>query len=163
MPIAKLRAAKQRDPLFPIIFSVIIASVLMVYPLSYALSGWRPLIMMMVMLFWVLCQPTWSGIWFAFAVGIFTDLLLDAPLGLNALSFVLITFVSRFLTRERRIMTFANIWVIATLAVVAHLFITWIAQIMIGAQFPLARHWQPLLSSVLTFPIVYFILKKWRV
>lgn len=110
MPIAKLRAAKQRDPLFPIIFSVIIASVLMVYPLSYALSGWRPLFMMMVMLFWVLCQPTWSGIWFAFAVGIFTDLLLDAPLGLNALSFVLITFVSRFLTRERRIMTFANIW-----------------------------------------------------
>jgi rod shape-determining protein MreD len=74
MPIAKLRAAKQRDPLFPIIFSVIIASVLMVYPLSYALSGWRPLFMMMVMLFWVLCQPTWSGIWFAFAVGIFTDL-----------------------------------------------------------------------------------------
>jgi len=84
-------------------------------------------------------------------------------LGLNALSFVLITFVSRFLTRERRIMTFANIWVIATLAVVAHLFITWIAQIMIGAQFSLARHWQPLLSSVLTFPMVYFILKKWRV
>ena len=153
MPIAKLRAAKQRDPLFPIIFSVIIASVLMVYPLSYAISGWRPLFMMMVMLFWVLCQPTWSGIWFAFAVGIFTDLLLDTPLGLNALSFVLITFVSRFLTRERRIMTFANIWVIATLAVVAHLFITWIAQIMIGAQFSLARHWQPLLSSVLTFQI----------
>jgi len=54
MPIAKLRAAKQRDPLFPIIFSVIIASVLMVYPLSYALSGWRPLFMMMVFLFWVL-------------------------------------------------------------------------------------------------------------
>jgi len=34
---------------------------------------------------------------------------------------------------------------------------------MIGAQFSLARHWQPLLSSVLTFPMVYFILKKWRV
>lgn len=51
MPIAKFRAAKKRDPLFPIIFSVIIASVLMVYPLSYALSGWRPLFMMMVMLF----------------------------------------------------------------------------------------------------------------
>ena len=48
MPIAKLRAAKQRDPLFPIIFSVIIASVLMVYPLSYALSGWRPLFLSLI-------------------------------------------------------------------------------------------------------------------
>ena len=163
MPIAKLRAVKQRDPLFPIIFSVIVASVLMVYPLSYTLSGWRPLFMMMVMLFWVLCQPTWCGIWFAFSVGIFTDLLLDAPLGLNALSFVLITFVSRFLTRERRIMTFANIGVITILAVIAHLFMVWVAQIMMGIQFSIARHWQPLLSSVLTFPVLYFILKKWRI
>ena len=49
MPIAKLRQEKRQDPLFPIIFSVIIASVLMVYPLAYAVSGWRPLFMMMVM------------------------------------------------------------------------------------------------------------------
>lgn len=163
MPIAKLRAAKQRDPLLPIIVSVIFASVLMVYPFSYTLSGWRPLFMMMVMMFWVLCQPTWCGIWFAFTVGIFTDLLLDAPLGLNALSFVLLTFISRFFTKERRIMTFANIWVIVGLAVVAHLLLTWIAQIMLGGQFSIARHWQPLLSSVLAFPILYFFLKKWRI
>ena len=50
----------------------------------------------MVMLFWVLCQPTWCGIWFAFATGILIDLLLDAPLGLNALSFIIIAFVARF-------------------------------------------------------------------
>jgi rod shape-determining protein MreD len=33
------------------------------------------------------------------------DLLLDAPLGLNALSFVIVTFLTRFLIRERRILT----------------------------------------------------------
>ena len=49
----------------------------------------------MVMLFWVLCQPTWCGIWFAFATGILIDLLLDAPLGLNA-RFIIIAFVARF-------------------------------------------------------------------
>lgn len=49
-------------------------------------------------------------------MGIFTDLLLDAPLGLNALSFVLITFGTRYLIRERRILTFANSWVIAVIA-----------------------------------------------
>ncbi|MGM7375827.1 rod shape-determining protein MreD, partial [Acinetobacter baumannii] len=68
--------------------------VLMIYPLSYDISGWRPLIMLMIMLFWVVCQPTWCGVWFAFGMGIFTDLLLDAPLGLNALSFVIVTFIT---------------------------------------------------------------------
>lgn len=163
MPLAKLRAESNRDPLIAIIVSVIVCSVLMVYPLSYAVSGARPLFMLLLMLFWVMCQPTWCGIWFAFATGMFTDLLIDAPLGMNALSFVLITFIVRFLTRERRIMTFGNLWVISFLAVLAHLFLTWILQIMGGLQFSLTRHWQPLLSSVLVFPVMYFMLKKWRV
>ncbi|MGE4314841.1 rod shape-determining protein MreD [Acinetobacter sp.] len=163
MPLAKLRAETNRDPLIAIIVSVILCSVLMVYPLSYAVSGARPLFMLLLMLFWVMCQPTWCGIWFAFATGMFTDLLVDAPLGMNALSFVLITFIVRFLTRERRIMTFGNLWVISFLAVLAHLFLTWILQIMGGLQFSLTRHWQPLLSSVLVFPVMYFMLKKWRV
>ena len=163
MLIAKLRSEKNRVPLIAIVLSVIICSVLIVYPLSYAVSGARPLFMLLVVLFWVMCQPTWCGIWFAFGTGIFTDLLVDAPLGMNAFSFVVITFVARFLTRERRILTFGNLWAISFLAVLAHLFITWIAQIMGGLQFSIARHWQPLLSSILVFPLIYFVLKKWRI
>ncbi len=163
MLIAKLRSQNNRDPLIAIVLSVVVASVLMVYPLSYAVSGARPLFMLLVMLFWVMCQPTWCGIWFAFGTGIFTDLLVDAPLGLNALSFVVITFVARFLTRERRILTFMNLWIIVFLAILAHLFMTWMAQIMAGVQFSIARHWQPLLSSILVFPLIYFVLKKWRI
>ena len=163
MLIAKLRSQKNRDPLIAIILSVIVCSVLMVYPLSYTISGARPLFMLLVMLFWVMCQPTWCGIWFAFGTGIFVDLLIGAPLGMNALSFVTIAFVARFLTRERRILTFGNLWVISFMAVLAHLFMTWIAQIMGGMQFSIARHWQPLLSSIFTFPVIYFLLKKWRI
>src|SRR5690606_8494859 len=163
MLIAKLRSENKRDPLIAIIISVIICSVLLVYPLSYAVSGARPLFMLLVMLFWIMCQPTWCGIWFAFATGIFTDLLVDAPLGMNALTFVIITFVARFLTRERRILTFANLWMISFLAVLAHLFMTGMAQIMGGMQFSIARHWQPLWSSVLFFPVIYFFLRKWRI
>ena len=42
MLIAKLRSEKNRDPLIAIVLSVIICSVLIVYPLSYAVSGARP-------------------------------------------------------------------------------------------------------------------------
>ncbi|MFE1726466.1 rod shape-determining protein MreD, partial [Acinetobacter baumannii] len=137
--------------------------VLMIYPLSYDISGWRPLFMLMIMLFWVVCQPTWCGVWFAFGMGIFTDLLLDAPLGLNALSFVIVTFITRFLIRERRILTFGNLWTIATLVIIAHLAFMWVTQTMGGIHFSIARHWQPLMTSILTWPVVYYCLAKWRI
>ncbi len=162
MPIAKMKAHRAKDPLFAIIVSIILASVVVVYPLASGLAGWRPLFMMMVMLFWVLCQPTWCGIWFAFGTGLFVDLLLGSPLGMNALSFVIITFVSRFLTRERRIMTFFNLWTINILALVAHIFMLWILQLMFMIDFSLARHWQPLLTSILCWPLIYLWLKPWR-
>ena len=163
MPLAKLKNNTPTDPLFPIILSVIFASILLVYPLSYVASGWRPSFMFMVMIFWVLCQPTWCGVWFAFATGLFTDLLLDAPLGFNALSFVVITFVARYLTRERRVMTFTNLWIIASIGFFVYLSFSFIAQILSGVNFPLARHWQPLLTTVLVWPILYFMLKRWRI
>lgn len=163
MSIAKLNRPENRDPLFAIIISVVFASALMVYPLSYELSGWRPLFMLMVTLFWVLCQPTWCGVWFAFGTGIFVDLLVDAPLGMNALSFVLISFIARFLTRERRILTFSNLWIISSIAILAHLFFLWVAQVMSGVHFSLTRHWLPLFSSVMLWPVLYYMLKKWRV
>ena len=56
---------------------------------------------------------------------------------MNALSFVLITFVVRWFTRERRILTFGNLWVLATLAIFAHLLFTWFTQVMAGLHFQL--------------------------
>ena len=163
MPIAKLNRDMPRDPLIPIIFSVIFASILMVYPLSYVASGWRPAFMFMVMLFWVMCQPTWCGVWFAFTTGLFADLLLDAPLGLNALSFVCITFIARYLTREKRVMTFSNLWIIASIAIIVHITFIFLMQIMGGIEFPFARHWQPVLTTVVSWPILYYVLKRWRI
>ena len=152
-----------KDPFLVIIFSVIICSVLVVYPMAYAFAGWRPLLMLMITLFWVLGQPTWCGVWFAFSMGLFTDLLLDAPLGLHALSYVLISFITRYLTRERRIMTFSNMWVIASLAILAHLLYILLVQVLSDMQFSITRHWQPLLSSILLWPVLYYCLRRWRI
>lgn len=163
MPIAKLNYKTRKDPLWMIIFSIVLGSVLMVYPMSYETSGWRPSVMLMIMLFWILYQPGWSGVWFAFGMGIFTDLLLDAPLGLNALSFVLITFGIRYFIRERRILTFSNSWVIAVIAIVAHIAFLWLSQTISGTHFSITRHWQPMLTSILTWPLLYYCLHKWRI
>lgn len=153
----------RKDPLFIMIISIVICSVIVVYPLSYGLASWRPLIMLMVTLFWVLCQPTWCGVWFAFSIGLFADLLLDAPLGLNALSFVLLTFLIRYFTRERRVMTFSNTWIIASLALLGHLIFILLIQFISNLQFSVTRHWLPLISSILLWPVLYYCLRKWRI
>lgn len=159
----KLSSERQcKDPFLVIVISVVICSILVVYPLSYGIASWRPLFMLLITLFWVLCQPTWCGVWFAFAMGLFTDLLLDAPLGMNALSYVILAFLTRYFIRERRVLTFANLWVIICLALTAHLLFTLMAQTMFGINFSLTRHWQPLLTSILSWPILYYILKRWR-
>lgn len=160
----KLSSDQQRkDPLFIMVLSLVICSVLVVYPLSYDVAGWRPLIMLMVTLFWVLCQPTWCGVWFAFSIGLFTDLLLDAPLGLNVLSYVLLTFSIRYFVRERRVMTFSNTWIIVGLGLLAHLLFILFAQVVSGMQLSITRHWLPLLSSMMLWPVLYYCLRKWRI
>ncbi len=38
----------------------------------------------------------------------------------------------------------------------------WVTQTMGGTHFSIARHWQPLMTSVLTWPVVYYCLAKWH-
>ena len=158
----ELFMGQSRDPLLAIILSIIIASILTIYPLSYTVSGWRPTVMFLVMLYWMLCQPNWCGVWFAFGVGIFSDLLLDAPLGLNALSFVVISFVIRYYTQDRRIMNFWNLWLVSSIALLVYLLWMWLCMSVANIQFSSVRHWQPLMTSILLWPILFYSLRKWR-
>lgn len=150
------------DPLMAIIGSIVVASVLMVYPLPYEVAAWRPLFFLLIMLFWVLCQPAWCGIWFAFTLGVASDFMMDAILGQYALSFVIIAFLARYFTRNRRILTFGNLWIIATSAVFLHLLIQLLFQKMANIQFPIMRHWRPLWSSIGMWPLIYLLLRRWR-
>lgn len=155
--------ATQKDPLIIIIITMIIASVLTVYPLPYAIAGWRPHFMLMLTLFWVMCQPSWCGVWFAFTMGIFTDLLLGMPLGTNALFFVALSFAGRMLTREFAYIPFLFVWLIIGIAVFIYVLFTWLGLVVSDTSFVTARHWQPLASSIMIFPLVFWSLKQWRV
>lgn len=155
-------ATQPPDPLAAIIGSIVVASVLMVYPLPYEVASWRPLFFLLIMLFWVLCQPAWCGIWFAFTLGVATDFIMDAILGQHALSFVIIAFLARYFTRNQRILTFGNLWIIVAVAVFLHLLIQLFFQKMANIQFPIIRHWRPLWSSIALWPLIYLALQRWR-
>lgn len=160
---AKNSLSKNKDPLIVIIISVLIASVATIYPLPYDLAVWRPCFLMLVTLFWILCQTSWCGIWFAFATGIFTDLLIDAPLGQSALIYVLLTFSLRYFIREKRVLTFFMLWLITSLSIISYGLFLWGTQSAVHIHYPIMHRWPPILSSILAWPIIYMLLKKWRI
>lgn len=150
-----------RDPLMMIVVSLLLASVLTVYPVAYAWAAWRPLFMLLVMMFWLVYQPKWCGVWFAFSIGLSCDLLLDYPLGQHGLSFVLIAFLLRYLTRERRVLQPLLMWWFVLALSFLHVLLMFMLQKMFGEGVSLA-HWLPFLSTVLVWPVVYNLLKRWR-
>lgn len=160
---AKNSLSPKNDPLIIIIISVLVASVVTIYPLPYDTAIWRPCFLMLVTLFWVLCQPSWCGVWFAFATGLFTDLLIDAPLGQSALIYVILTFTTRYFVREKRVLNFLMLWLIISLSVISYGVFLWLTQMAVHINYPMMHRLPPILSSILIWPIIYTLLKKWRI
>lgn len=161
MPLGARILPKPRDPQWMIVISLLVATVLTVYPVPYGWVSLRPLWLVMVALFWVLYQPAWCGVWFAFAVGLCADLLLDLQLGGQAFALVVVVSVVRILIQNRRVLTFANGWVLSTASVVMFMLINLVLQKLMGRQLSLT-YWLSGLSSVLLWPLLYAGLQKWR-
>lgn len=149
------------DPLLAMALSLIIASVLTVYPLPYQWISWRPSVMLAVTLFWVIYQPRWCGIWFAFWLGLVCDLMVDTQLGQQAFSFVVVAFAVRYVVQNRRVLTFHNAWLLLAIGVFVHLWVMFILQKLSGQMLSL-HHWLTWFSTVLIWPVVMWSLRRWR-
>ena len=149
------------DPLWVIVLSLVLATALTVYPIPYDWSNWRPLWLVAVALYWVLYQPAWCGIWFAFAVGLCADLLMDLQLGGQSFALVLVVFVLRTLIQNRRVMTFWNGWVLTGVSVGAFLLLNLVMQNLMGRQL-LLGYWVSGATTLLVWPLLYGGLRRWR-
>jgi rod shape-determining protein MreD len=116
--------------------------------------------MLMVMLFWVLCQPTWCGVWFAF-VWVFLPIYCLMHLWFKCAEFCRDYFWARYFIRERRVslLEFMDYCDSCDFGLVIFV---WVTQVMAGINYPVMRHWQPLISSVL-LGLCLLLFKKWRV
>ena len=92
--------------------SFIIASVLSVYPLSAEIALFRPMWMIMMLIFWLIFQPTLIGMGLAFVVGLFADLLTDSRIGQQALCAVLVAFFIKFVSGYLRQLSSNLVWLL---------------------------------------------------
>ena len=142
-----------------IVLSFIIASSLSVYPLSPSMATLRPMIMIMVLIFWLLFQPRYVGIFSAFTIGLIADLLMDTHLGQQAFSAVVVALVIKVTSVYIRQLNTVSAWLIASLGLVIFQVSLWILQMFIQNVFA-AQSALSLLMSIISWPLVLLALRK---
>lgn len=142
-----------------IVLSFIIASSLSVYPLSPSMATLRPLVMMMVLIFWLLFQPRYVGIFSAFTIGIIADLLMDTQLGQQAFAAVMVALTIKVTSIYIRQLNTISAWLIASLGLIIFQVNLWVLQLFIQNTF-MAQSALSLLMSIISWPLVLLLLRK---
>ncbi|WP_201592639.1 rod shape-determining protein MreD [Psychrobacter fozii] len=142
-----------------IILSFVVASSLNVYPLSPSMATLRPMVMIMVLIFWLLFQPRYVGIFTAFTIGIIADLLMDTHLGEQAFAAVVVALFIKITSVYIRQMNTASAWLVASFGLIIFQLNLWMLQMFIQNVF-VAQATLSLLMSILSWPLVLFVLRK---
>lgn len=142
-----------------IIISLILASMANIYPLDFAVAMFRPMFMIVVLIFWVLYQPRFVGISIAFLVGLLCDLLLDTMLGSQAFSVVAAVLLVQNLRILTKKLTLSSSWIIGTAGLVVYRLFMWVFELF-SYEYVGFSAVVGLLMSILIFPFVWTVLSK---
>ena len=142
-----------------IVISFVVASSLTVYPLSPSLAILRPMIMIMVLIFWLLFQPRYVGIFSAFTIGIIADLLMDTRLGQQAFAAVVVALIIKISSIYIKQLNTPSAWSVAALGLVVFQSCLWVLQIVTQNLF-VGQSILSLVMSMASWPIVLLVLRK---
>lgn len=143
--------------LMAIAASFTLASAINVYPLSFTLAPFRPMTLILVLIFWAIYQPRLVGVGVAFLVGLSADLLFDTHLGHQAFCAVAMVFGLRIATNYTKRLSFASAWILAVVALTGYRCLLWLFEFLSHTHFA----WTGLVSlvlSILLFPVVWWLL-----
>lgn len=140
-----------------IFLTFLAASMVNIYPLTFVVAPYRPMMLMIVLLFWAIYQPKYVGLGTAFLVGLLSDLLLDTHLGHQALCAVAAVFTVQVLTIYAKKPSLSSSWILLVAALLVYRVLLWILQSSGQAGFGLTG-FLSLLTSLLIFPLIWQVL-----
>lgn len=148
---------KRLLPIAIIAISFIIASMINVYPLGFDLASYRPMTLILVLIFWAMHQPDYIGVGIGFVIGLIADLLFDTHLGHQAFCAVSVVFCIRVATIYIKKLNFLSAWIVASLALFLYSLILWLLQSFGQVGFGLFGMGS-FMIGVACFPIVWWVL-----
>ncbi len=146
-----------------IFLTIIFAGMLGVMPLPEWLEVWRPEWIALVVVYWVIALPHRIGLFTAWIVGFFVDVLEGSLLGLNAITLTLIAYVALSLYQRLRMFTpLQQSTTILMLIGVSQLLIFWVLTAT-GQNTPQNLMFVvSALSSAIVWPLVFVLLRFGR-
>ena len=155
--------ASRNSPLLAIPLSLLAAIVLTALPLPPTLSYWRPDWVALVLVFWVLKEPGWVGVWTAFMLGLVVDVETVSLFGLHPFMLAVIAYLTRVSSRWVGVF---SIWQTAALVfvlLVIELLVKFVVLSAQGAMPTVSLFGLPALTSAMIWPFVALALRRWSV
>lgn len=143
-----------------IILSFVVALVLTAIPLPEIFAIARPEWVMLVVIFWSIAVPNRFGLISAWLAGLAQDLLMGNLMGLHALTFALISYITLRLYQRLRISTISRqCFTVFLLSLLNQFILLWIYRAT-GSSVGGLLFWLPSLTSVIFWPIVFITLRQ---
>ena len=149
--------------LFIVLFlSSFVACVLSIVELPDWLFYFRPDWLALVVIYWILALPKHVSLIYGLLNGLFLDLMLVKPLGLNALGFVLIAyFTSHWFSQIRALSLWQQCLLLALLISICKLLIGFVA--LMTTEFVFTYYyWYSVIGNLLFWPIIFGVLRHVR-
>jgi len=144
-----------------IYFSFLVAFILQIFPLFEWVNYFRPLWVLLLLLYWVQVAPSKLGIVTAFIIGLLLDVLFDDVLGMHALALSFLSFVMYLLHRRLRVSSTLQQVLVVFLFSVFYLLLVRIVQEFFAEPLTVNfGYWVPAFSSALIWPWFYLVMNE---
>lgn len=142
------------------IISFLLASILSIYPLTSNIAIFRPMWLVMVLVFWLIFQPALVGVILAFGIGLCIDLLTGSRLGQQALCAVAVAFFAKFVSGYIKQLSSGLVWLLASCCLIIYQISLIILHFFIQGIFA-PQLFVAVVTSILLWPLLVAILIKY--
>ena len=137
-------------------FSVILT--ISTFPLGYFSPDW----IFLIIIYWIIAVPNMYGFFVIWLIGIITDVAVGSTLGMNALTYVFLSYVVKRLHKSLRYFTVIQQSIIVlVLMAIKITFLLWV-DAMLGTDIYSTTMFWTIITSAFVWPIIFFSLRYFR-
>jgi rod shape-determining protein MreD len=145
-----------------IVLSFVVALMLTALPMPAWAALWRPAWVALVLIYWCMAAPDYTGVVMGWVLGLFLDVLAGTLLGQHALALAVVAFVAHRFARQVRVLPLWQQGVsVFGLVFLYQALILWITGIQ-GLPVIAAAYWASPLVSMLLWPWIFIVLRDVR-
>lgn len=148
--------------LLVITLSILLALIMYTTPMPLNVDKFRPVWILLVIVYWTLALPHRINVGSAFFIGLLVDILQGTVLGTNSLALSIITYiVGANYQRFRNYSVWQQATIVALLTALYQLIVFWVQHILNDVVF-LPQYLWPMATTALIWPWAFLLMRKVR-